>query len=272
MPKLLLLCFSLALLTGKTAADEESTFNWQLGVGFGASHGRNLIPAFDSKQNGLPQLQIHFDFEYKNWFAETGSVRSGYVFGDPTLGYRLLKDDDYNVALTAASYHFGFGPTISSNDGLRLKSLEGLNNRTHDLLPGVRYQQQLSENQLFSLQLSKDVIAHHGEILSLFYGHRFEYNNWDLYLNTELSWHSAKLVNYYYGVNALESRPERPQYHAGSGWRQHYGLVGVYPLHTKWVMELGAGINWYSKAHTQSPLTRNKPEWQSFVIFRYVYK
>lgn len=272
MPKLLVLCFGLALLTGKTLAGEQATLNWQLGVGFGISHGRNVIPEFDSKLNGLPQVHIQFDFEYKNWFAETDGVRSGYVFGDPTLGYRLLNSDDSNLALIAASYHYGFGPTLSSNDGLRLESLEGLNNRKHDLLPGVRYQRQLSDNQLFSVQLSKDIIAHHGELISLFYGYRVEYNNWDLYLNTELSWHSDKLVNYYYGVTAAESSPDRPEYQAGSGWRQHFGMVAVYPLHPKWVVELGAGLNWYSNAHRQSPLTRDDAAWQSFIIFRYVYK
>lgn len=268
----LLLLVSLSLLSGQTAAEDAKKFNWQLNVVFGASHGNNLVTAFDSKVNDAPQLQIQFDFEYKNWFAETTSVRSGYVFGNPTLGYRLLNGDNYNVAIVMASYHLGFGPTVSSRDGLRIGSLEGLNNREHDLAPGLRYQQQLSENQLFSLQLNKDFKAHHGEMFSVFYGHRFEYSNWDLYLNTELNWHSAKLVNYYYGVTATESKPDRPVYEAGSGWRQHFGLVGVYPLHPKWVMELGSGINWYSKAHTNSPLTRDKPEWQSFVLFRYVYK
>ncbi|GAB2919843.1 MipA/OmpV family protein [Rheinheimera gaetbuli] len=271
MRKLLLL-ISLSLLSGKAVAEGGKKFNWQLDVGFGVSHGNNIVPAFDSKLNGAPQLQIQFNFEYKNWFAEATSVRSGYVFGNPTLGYRLLTGDNSNVAIVMASYHFGFGPTVSSRDGLRISSLEGLNNREHDLAPGLRYQQQLSENQLFSLQLSKDLKAYHGEMFSLFYGHRFEYNNWDLYLNTELNWHSAKLINYYYGVSTTESTPDRPEYQAGSGWRQHFGLVGVYPLHPKWVIELGSGINWYSKAHTNSPLTRDKPEWQSFVIFRYVYK
>lgn len=271
MPKLLLLLLlaSCALPATKADAADADEFNWQLAFGFGVSHGRNLIADFDNRLNGIPQLQIHFDFEYKNWFAETTGVRSGYVFGDPALGYRLFSGGNYNLAIIATSYHFGFGP---DNDQIRTRKLEGLDDRSNDLITGLRYQRQLDDKQLFSVQLTKDIIAHHGEILSLFYGHRFEYNNWDLYLNTELSWHSAKLVNYYYGISARESRPERPEYRAGSGWRQHYGVVGVYPLHTKWVMELGAGVNWYSRAHTNSPLTRNKPELQSFVIFRYVYK
>ncbi|MDX3774599.1 MipA/OmpV family protein [Chromatiaceae bacterium AAb-1] len=272
MNKLPLLLFCCCLLCCKPAqAEEQATFNWQFSIGLGLSHSYNLLPALDSQQNGVPQLQLLFDFEYRNWFAETPSLRSSQLFGDPTLGYRLNHSDKHNLAVILATYHNGFGPTISTSDGIPVRKLEGLHNRKTDLMPGLRYQYHAADSQLLSLQLSKDIGAHHGEMLRLFYGFRFEQKNWDLYFNTELSWYSAGLVNYYYGVTSEEARPDRPAYRAGSGWRWHNGVVSVYPLTKQWVMELGTGINWYTRSFTNSPLTRNNPELVSFVLVRYVF-
>lgn len=281
MKKLLsvLLYSFLLTISSISLAEEQSAFNWQFGIGLGISHNRNLLPTMDSPRNGIPQLQLLFDFEYKNWFAETPSLRSGQLFGvrsgrlldDFTLGYRLSNSERQNLAVIVASYHDGFGPSIASGDGIRNSKLAGLHNRKSDLMPGLRYQLYTTDNQLLSLQLNKSVSAHHGEMLRLFYGFRFEQHNWDLYFNSELSWYSAKLVNYYYGVTAAEVRSQRPRYQSGSGWRWHNGLVGVYPLNQHWVTELGAGINWYTQAFTDSPLTRNNPEVVSFALIRYVF-
>lgn len=267
------------LISPVSLADEASAFNWQFGIGLGISHNRNLLPALDSAHNGIPQLQLLFDFEYKNWFAETPSLRSGQLFGvrngrlldDFTLGYRFYDSEQQNLAFIVASYHDGFGPSVAIGDRLSSDRLAGITNRESDLMPGMRYQLYTSENQLLSLQLNKDISSHHGDMLRVFYGFRFEQHNWDLYVNSELTWYSAKLVNYYYGISAAEVHSGRLQYQAGNGWRWHNGLVGVYPLNKNWVTELGTGINWYSRAFTDSPLTRTNPEVVSFALIRYVF-
>lgn len=272
MKKPLLLLLLGTLINIPVFAEEESAvFNWQFSIGLGISHSRNLIPVLDSQQNGIPQLQLALDFEYKNWFAETPSLRSGQVYGDSILGYRISSSNRHNLAAIIAGYHEGFGPNRAISDGMPANRQEGLRNRKSDLMPGLRYQYHAADNQLFSLQFNKDIDAHHGEILKVFYGFRFEQNNWDLYFNSELTWYSAKLINYYYGVSDTEIKPGRPAYYTGSGWRWHTGLVGVYPLSTNWVAELGTGINWYTREFTDSPLTRNNPEVLSFVLFRYVF-
>ena len=135
--RLLLLYGLLLTISSISLAEEESAFNWQFGVGLGVSHNRNLLPAMDSPRNGIPQLQLLFDFEYKNWFAETPSLRSGQLFGvrsgrlldDFTLGYRLSNSERHNLAVIMASYHDGFGPSVASGDGISSSILDGLHNR-----------------------------------------------------------------------------------------------------------------------------------------------
>lgn len=267
LSRLLITYFSLIMPVHAAPAD----FSWQLGLGMGIGHSYNLIRDFDDEQNKKPQLQIMFVLEYKKLFMETPGLRAGRLVDDATLGYRFYRDDQHEFSLIAASYHDAFGPTVGTAEGIRTRTLEGLNDRDDDLVLGFRYQYQATDKQLLSLNLGRDLLAHEGGVASAFYGVRFEQGNWDIYLNSELKWYSEALVDYYYGVTPAESRADRPIYKAGQGWRWHSGVVGVYPLSTRWIFETGVGGNWYSSSFSHSPLTRGNKELVSFGLVRYLF-
>lgn len=264
---LLISCLSITAPVRASGSD----FSWQLGLGLGINHSYNLIPEFDDEQNKRPQLQLLLALEYKNLFMETPGLRAGRLVDDAALGYRLHRNEQHEFSLIAASYHDAFGPTVGRSEGIRTKTLESLNNRDDDLVLGLRYQYQATDKHLLSLNWGRDLRAHKGGVASAFYGVRFEKGNWDIYLNSELKWYSQALVNYYYGVKLVESRPDRPVYNADQGWRWHTGVVGVYPLTTRWVFETGVGGNWYSSSFSNSPLTRSNKELVSFGLVRYLF-
>lgn len=254
-----------------TPCSLASDFSWQLGFGLGINHSHNLIQELDEEQNKKPQFQLLFSFEYKNIFWETPGLRAGRLVDDSTLGYRFYRNDHHELAFIVASYHEGFGPNMGGAEGIRTKTLEGLHDRKDDLLLGLRYQYQATDKQLLILQWGQDSRAHKGSIASVFYGVRFEKGNWDIYLNSELNGYSDALVNYYYGVTPEEARPSRPSYSAGQGWRWHSGVVGVYPLSSRWIFEAGIGGNWYSSRFSNSPLVRDNKELVSFGLVRYLF-
>lgn len=271
MKKLLSSLLIGCLLMAAPAYAAPADFSWQLGLGLGINHSYNLIPEFDDEQNKKPQLQLLFALEYKNLFMETPGLRAGRLVDDATLGYRLQRNDLHEFSLVLASNHEAFGPTVGAAEGIRTRALEGLNDREDDLLLGFRYQYQATDKQLLSLNWGRDLRTHEGSVASAFYGVRFEKSNWDIYLNSELKWYSASLVDYYYGVTPAESRVGRPVYRADQGWRWHSGVVGVYPLSTRWIFETGVGGNWYSNSFSRSPLTRGNKELVSFGLVRYLF-
>jgi len=248
-----------------------SDLSWQFGLGLGINHSYGLIEELDDIQNKEPQFQLLFEVEYKNWFLENPGLRAGKLVGDAALGYRLHQDDHHDFSLLSVSYHDGFGPDVNITEGIRTKKLEGLNNRKNDFLLGFRYQYHATDNHLFALQVGRDAVAHKGSMARAFYGIRFEKSNWDIYLNNEVNWYSGSLVDYYYGVTPEETRPGRDVYAASNGWRWHSGVVGVYPLSTQWVFEMGVGGNWYSNSFSRSPLTRGNKELVSFGLVRYLF-
>ena len=250
------------------ASEEQANrFEWQVELGVASYYTNSLLKGMESTYSYPvgPLLNVHL--KYWRLFLEPQSYLRSKLSQSHIAGFKVYENSDQQLALVVDHHHLGFGP----NDPYwRIDAHDGLNTRKDDASLGLRYQHQ-GANTLWSFQINQGIRAHSGTIAQLFYGYRQELRNWDLFFNIEASYFTAEVVNYYYGVSDQESRPGRPSYKASAGQRLHLGMIGAYPLTQRWYTELGTGVNFYSRAFNDSPLTRQRPEFINFATLRYVF-
>ncbi|SEA23673.1 MipA/OmpV family protein [Alkalimonas amylolytica] len=270
---IVLLCLFLPITLFAEPGTENAKFEWQLDIGNYAMYSRSLLKGMDSELNGPLNLHIFIYVNYKRFFIEPGPIQKRITpVAADVMGFRLHETEQQQWAFILNHYHLGFTPAHSRDPmQIEIPSLTGLNARKTDLAVGLRFQHQQGPH-LLSVSLLKDQKVHYDYFAELYYGYRLELANWDLYLSSELTLYRADLINYYYGVTEAEARPGRPFYQSShGGQRLHFGAIAAYPLSKRWIVELGSGMNWYSSAFTQSPLTRKAPELIGYTSVRYVF-
>ncbi len=97
------------------------------------------------------------------------------------------------------------------------------------------------------------------------------WRNLDLYLNAALTFEPAKVVNYYYGVAAVEATADLPQYRADAGIKTHLGVSAIYPLAEHWQLDGSVGVNLFSSSYLDSPLVSRSHEQVTILMVRYVF-
>lgn len=120
-----------------------------------------------------------------------------------------------------------------------------------------------------SIDLAQDLTAHKGTQAKL----RYTYNPAPHHANirpyVEAQWLSAKVSDYYVGVNANEAKANRPAYQAGAAMAVKTGVTLERAL-TKRVTLLG-GINatHYSNAISDSPIVAHSTVWGGYTGLTY---
>ncbi len=259
----------LLISTACHASWDEVEFTGYFSVGAGFQ--RALIGPVDPAINGKLLLNLSADLSYGNFFIESDERRNVLRFGSGIIGYQLWQQDDSSLALIGTNYQQAIGPDLVTAFGKQhIAELEGLELRDSDFLVGLRYQRFWGQHY-WAIEAGQDIESHYGQQLRLLYSYRQQLRNWDLYYNAGVSFSTAKVVDFYYGVRPAESLVNRPAYQAGAGQQLHVGLSALYPLSPNWLLELGLAVNLFSKAYIDSPLSNRNSECLSLVKFRYVF-
>lgn len=252
-----------------TASCDELEFTSYLSLG--AAYQYSLVAPLDKTINSQPLLTLAADLQYRDFFIESDDQRNVLRFGSGLLGYYLWRNQNSSLSAITTSYHDEVGPNIFTLSGYKnIPELNGLELRHSDLLLGLRYQRFWDQHYV-AIEFGHDIASHYGQHLRAIYSFRQPFFNWDFYYNVGMSFSTAKLVNYYYGITLPESLVERPVYRAGAGQQLHLGVNAVYPLSPEWLFELGLAVNGFSRAYTTSPLSSRDREFRSLVTFRYVF-
>lgn len=251
------------------ASWDEVEFTGYFAVGAGYQHA--LIGPLDQAVNDRLLLNLSADLTYHNFFIESDERRNVLRYGSGIIGYHLWQQDDASLALIGTGYHQAIGPDLDTAFGkMHIAALEGLKFRDSDFLVGLRYQRYWGQHY-WAVEAGQDIESHYGQQLRFLYSYRQPLRNWDFYYTAGLSFSTAKVVDYYYGVRPVESLAARPVYQAGAGQQLHLGVSALYPLSTDWLLELGLAANVFSSAYTDSPLSTRDHEFLSLVKFRYVF-
>jgi len=262
----LFLCFA-------AAAAEEHNGHWSDGLdgtiylGLGKGYQRTLVPGLEKELDQGLLLVLTGDLRWGNFFIETPIHRSGSYIYSASIGYRFYQHQAHSWDFIASNYNIWLPENKPSSAS---PQLDGLATRYGDTVQSFRYQYQYRQH-MFGVEAGIDLVRHRGAIARLSYSYLLPWRNLDLYLNTAMTFESAKVVDYYYGVRPEEVRADRPQYSADAGVKNHLGITAIYPLAENWQVDGSIGVNLFSHSYLDSPLVTRSHEQVAIVMVRYVF-
>jgi MipA family protein len=244
---------------------DDLTSTLYLGVGKGYHH--TLVPGLEQEFNQGLLFVVTGELTWGNFFIETPMHRSGAYIYSVSIGYRFYQQQEHSFDLIASNYNVWLPDNKVSS---ATPQLDGLAIRLGDSVHGVRYQFQ-SQQHLLGVETGVDFVSHRGAIGRLSYSYLLPWRNLDLYLNAALTFETAKVVNYYYGVASEEVRPDRPLYQPDAGLKTHLGISAIYPLAEYWQLDGSVGVNLFNHSYLDSPLVTSSHEKMAMLMVRYVF-
>ena len=137
-------------------------------------------------------------------------------------------------------------------------SLAGMAPRDSGLNVGLAWQRRQNWGTVRAEFMHDIGSASDGTEARLGYGHQWRSGPWSLRPDISVSWRSAKLNNYYYGVRANEALASRAAYTPGSGWQSELGLYGSYELTQRWSLLAGVSATVLGSSVRNSPVVQKR--------------
>ncbi|GGO66330.1 MipA/OmpV family protein [Bowmanella pacifica] len=256
-----MLLTGLLLVGGQAVACEQDcidTHQWQIGVAIGAGVRTNpLVDGDNIPLVVLPDIA---------WYGER------FYLDNDELGYQLAAHSDWaaevfvNINKEAANFAFWHPANIFSNLALtnsmigpsaevrRAVSKDDVATRHWAVNGGVRLHWRF-ENAELQVSTVTDVSGvHNGGQAELNYSYSGHIGAWRWSVTPGLIWKSARLVDYYYGLDDRDGVDTSLYYEGRSGWYPSLMLQVTKPLAENWL--LLASMNWTKlhKGMTDSPL------------------
>ncbi|MCC2607856.1 MipA/OmpV family protein [Planctobacterium marinum] len=286
---LLLLAFSVCVTASDPQQNETETScnasycmaqgEWHLAVGLGLGVRTNPLYLSDNTP-----LVIIPDIAWygENWYLDNTEV-----------GYQWIQKPHFAMEtyLTLNSAYGDFKRSHISNfilDGVNISNsvdstttpglapdngMESINDRTSlvtQLSPadvadrdlavdaGVRLHW-YSEFSEWTLSAAHDISSvYQGAQLNAQYRRYWQTGDWKIIGKIGLTWKSADLLDYYYGINERDIEDVSLHYSAGSGWFPQIGVSANKKINAQWQWLLHASYNHLPSAMTDSPLVDKK--------------
>ena len=250
----------LLLLPAFAAADSP----WRLGVAMG--YGERSNPLLNS--DDLP-IVVDLDIAYfgKHFFFDNGDVGLTFADNDRVTASVMARVRSDRV-------FFGRSNTRFVNIGSTGQSLESpteitVPDRDYAAEAGVEL---LSDGRWGYLQLNAfhDISGtHNGYEFDLDYGVGFRAGLWYLRPSFGLSYKSAALNDYYWGVRPSEANEALPAYEAGAGVNTRVRLSANYFFSRNWQLNLSAEYERLNDEAAGSPIVTDQAVLGYFAGFGY---
>jgi outer membrane protein len=170
-------------------------------------------------------------------------------------GVRVWRDDTMGVEAFVERRLEGFPEDEEP------VSLDGMEVRNTGVDLGARFYRRQGASR-WDLSVRQDIAGlSHGTEVRAGYSYTVQAERWRLQPVALLSWRSADLNDYYYGVGALEQREDRPAYDAGDGWNATLALYGQYRIFSHWSLVGGAYVTRLSSQIRNSPVVDDDLQW-----------
>ncbi|SFX33893.1 MipA/OmpV family protein [Marinospirillum alkaliphilum] len=213
-----------------------------VGAGIGFSQGQSPYRGVSGNPNTIPAF-ISYEGE------------KGYFRGIEA-GYYLWQTGDRRSNLTLSALVSGRLEGYRSSDSLYL---QGMATRGWSLDGGLGLVWREGMHQ-YSLKAVTDLLGkHEGQEVSAGYAYRIPISReLSLTPNAGISWMSADLLDYYYGVRDSEVHtgltPERTAYQVDAGIQYTVGVTLAYQLNTTTSLLLSTRTRWLPDSVSDSPL------------------
>lgn len=264
--RLIVACLFLALLGQPAHADEaaEEESRWQLGIAVGYGIRTNPLVLSDD-------IPIAVDLDIA-WFGDR------FFFDNGDIGF-TFADNEYITASVVGRYNSDrvfFGKTdtefvTAGLDGATLPVATLLEVPDRDYAGEVGLEM-LAGGRWGRLQLTAhhDVTGKHdGYEVHADYGRGFRQQRWFFEPSVGISYKSAALNDYYWGVRPGEASPALPVYEAGAGVNVHGRLMLSYQLNRNWQFALVAEAERLNDEAFASPIVIDRTVFGYFAGFGY---
>jgi MipA family protein len=144
-------------------------------------------------------------------------------------------------------------------------SLEGMTPRRDGADLGLAWRIDLPLGTLRATALHDVSKVSQGSELALSIHQSWPSGRWVLRPGAGLTWRSARLNDFYYGVRAAEATAARPAYRAGDGVDAWLGLFGTYAVTDNWRLLGGASVTQRAASVRKSPIVEADPQAALFV-------
>jgi outer membrane protein len=252
--------FLLLLLPVLAAAESP----WRLGVAMG--YGERSNPLLNS--DDLPII-VDLDIAYfgKRFFFDNGDVGLTFADNDRVTASVMARVRSDRV-------FFGRTNTRFVNVGLTGEALEApaeitVPDRDYAAEAGVEL---LSDGRWGYLQVNAfhDISGtHNGYELDLDYGIGFRAGRWYLRPSLGVSYKSAALNDYYWGVRPDEANEALPAYEAGAGINTRLRLSANYYFSRNWMLTLSGEYERLNDEAAGSPIVSDQAVLGYFAGFGY---
>ncbi len=173
--------------------------------------------------------------------------KDNFYLAGTRAGYRLFKDDSFNVNVIAQMRFDGYDDGDSSY-------LRGMDDRYMSLDAGM----EVSYNDGWgktSLSYITDVLSvHDGQEVRVSYSKRFSFSKLSLTPAAGIFYQTNNLTDYYYGVRAKEATAVRAAYKVGEAFNPFVRLQAEYEINSRWSVIGGLTFEFLDDTITGSPI------------------
>lgn len=226
---------ALALVYGSQLAAQERSDGWSIG-GI-AAVGQSIYVGEDGGGIVVPAVR----YKRGDWTYGLDGV-TGRIWDDGPASVEFMVKPRFPEMSDGTPELAGIDRTITGDAGAKL---------SYDLG---------ADTTLAITALQEVTDAHHGQEIEVFVERKVAVGPVPFWLSGALTWQSADLAGYLYGVGASESRPGRPAYDPGAALIPSVAIATGYPL-TKTGLLFGVlGYRALPSAVTNSPIVDRRDE------------
>lgn len=183
----------------------------------------------------------------------------------PRLRYTLLGQTDWRLALQADL-------RLGAYEESESDYLAGLGDRRTTLMLGLNLIRELPAGIDLSLSASGDLLDRSGgQRASLSFDRGFQWGNARLSPSVGLTWLSAELAGYEFGVPSDAATDWRPAYDPGSALNPELGLSVLYELTPGWQLVGRLTLESLDKSLRDSPLVEEQRLYKGFFSLTYAF-
>lgn len=205
-------------------------------------------------------LEVNARYEYKQAFVElyTSGLEGFYI------GYNFANTEYWSADLVGLPVHDEISAKISGD-------LQQIHRREADFMAGVRTTLDTEQYtlQFYSLVDASDV--HGGYFHSLRLARHWQYTKWNFHALAGASYHSERVMDYYYSIDPDEASAGLPVYNADAGFSTVFEAGATYPLAESWVAKGYSRILTLDRETIASPLVSAAPGYEVGLTLNYVF-
>lgn len=168
-----------------------------------------------------------------------------------TAGYRLTAHPLASTAVVAQ-------PRFQSYSSGDSDYLAGMGNRNRTAEAGLTFSSRWGRWQFSSRAVSDVLGVHEGQEVDAGLSVQFGGPGVTVAPGVGVSWQSAPLVDYYYGVRTGEARPDRPAYDGSAATNQYARLLVRYRFARRWAVLALGKVTRLDDAIHDSPLVNRR--------------